>query len=113
MSLHNHGTAHSAQVLEEFDKIGLEDETIGHPFPRLPDDPLMSAVAGLFLGGSQRFFLKGTNNDGAAFSGTRTSLFMMPPFRRCSRRNVLSGWRVADWSRVTKALSDAPSDLKN
>jgi aryl sulfotransferase len=39
MSLHNHGTAHSAQVLEEFDKIGLEDETIGHPFPRLPDDP--------------------------------------------------------------------------
>jgi len=39
MSLHNHGTAHSAQVLAEFDKIGLEDETIGHPFPRLPDDP--------------------------------------------------------------------------
>lgn len=39
MSLHNHGMAHSAQVLEELDKIGLEDETIGHPFPRLPDEP--------------------------------------------------------------------------
>ena len=39
MSLHNHGMAHSVQVLEELDKIGLEDETIGHPFPRLPSEP--------------------------------------------------------------------------
>jgi aryl sulfotransferase len=39
MSLHNHGTGLSAQVLEAFDKIGLEDETIGHPFPRLPEHP--------------------------------------------------------------------------
>jgi aryl sulfotransferase len=39
MSLHNHGTGFSAQVLEDFDKIGFEDETIGHRFPRLPDHP--------------------------------------------------------------------------
>src|ERR1700730_18035964 len=39
MSLHNHGTGLSAHVLEAFDKIGLEDETIGHPFPRLPEHP--------------------------------------------------------------------------
>jgi aryl sulfotransferase len=39
ISLHNHGMAHSAQVLGELDKIGLEDEKIGRPFPRLPECP--------------------------------------------------------------------------
>jgi aryl sulfotransferase len=39
MSLHNHGTGLSADVLERLDKIGSEDETIGRPYPRLPEHP--------------------------------------------------------------------------
>lgn len=39
ISYHNHGTGLTAPILEKFDKIGLQDEAIGRPFPRLPADP--------------------------------------------------------------------------
>jgi aryl sulfotransferase len=39
MSYHNHLTGLTADVLERFDRIGLEDETIGRAYPRPPDDP--------------------------------------------------------------------------
>lgn len=36
MSLLNHYGSFSSEALENFDKIGLSDETINQPFPRLP-----------------------------------------------------------------------------
>jgi aryl sulfotransferase len=39
MSYHNHLTGLTASVLERLDRIGLEDEMIGRPFPRPPADP--------------------------------------------------------------------------
>ena len=36
MSLHNHYSSFSQEALEEFDKIGLSDDTINRPFPRTP-----------------------------------------------------------------------------
>ena len=36
MSLLNHYSSFSQEALEEFDKIGLSDETIKRPFPRTP-----------------------------------------------------------------------------
>jgi aryl sulfotransferase len=39
MSYHNHLTGLTADVLERFDRIGLEDETIGRAYPRPPKDP--------------------------------------------------------------------------
>lgn len=39
MSWHNHHTAFSDTALASFDKVGLEDSTIGRPFPRAPTDP--------------------------------------------------------------------------
>ena len=39
MSFHNHSTAYTAQALALFDKIGMEDQTIGRPHPRAPEDP--------------------------------------------------------------------------
>src|SRR5471032_3384441 len=39
MSMHNHFTGFSPSNLEVFDRIGLGDPTIGHPYPRFPSDP--------------------------------------------------------------------------
>jgi aryl sulfotransferase len=39
LSFHNHGLAFTAQALEALDRAGLEDETIGRPYPRLAADP--------------------------------------------------------------------------
>jgi len=39
LSFHNHGLAFTAQALEALDRAGLEHETIGRPYPRLPADP--------------------------------------------------------------------------
>jgi aryl sulfotransferase len=39
MSYHNHGTGLKASVLEHLDQIGLKDETIRQPFPRVSADP--------------------------------------------------------------------------
>ena len=39
ISLHNHLTAFTDQALECFDKIGLEDESIGRSYPRAPASP--------------------------------------------------------------------------
>ena len=39
MSFHNHGTGFTENTLEALDRAGLEDETIGRPYPRPPDDP--------------------------------------------------------------------------
>jgi aryl sulfotransferase len=39
MSYHNHVTGLTASILERFDRIGLEDEKIGRPYPRPPADP--------------------------------------------------------------------------
>jgi aryl sulfotransferase len=39
MSFHNHQTNFAPQVLERLNKIGMEDEAIGVPFPALPTDP--------------------------------------------------------------------------
>ena len=38
MSFHNQGTAFSAQALDVADKIGLEDEAVGRPYPRITED---------------------------------------------------------------------------
>lgn len=38
-SLHNHVTGYTEEALRRFDKIGLEDETIGRPYPRPPVNP--------------------------------------------------------------------------
>jgi len=38
MSFHNHYTNFTPRALESMDKIGMEDETIGAPLPRLPED---------------------------------------------------------------------------
>jgi aryl sulfotransferase len=39
MSYHNHCTGFSQPVLERLDRAGLEDETIGRPYPRAEEDP--------------------------------------------------------------------------
>ena len=39
LSYHNHGTGLSPWMLDGLDRAGLEDETIGRPFPRAPADP--------------------------------------------------------------------------
>jgi aryl sulfotransferase len=39
MSYHNHGMALTAETLAAFDRVGLEDEAIGRPYPRMPADP--------------------------------------------------------------------------
>lgn len=38
MSFHNHYTNFTPMALERLDQIGLEDETIGKPLPRVPHD---------------------------------------------------------------------------
>src|SRR3712207_5974010 len=39
MSFHNHGSGLTPEVLEALDRTGLEDETLGRPYPRVPADP--------------------------------------------------------------------------
>ena len=39
LSFHNHGTGFTPEMLEGLDRAGLEDETIGRPYPRVPADP--------------------------------------------------------------------------
>jgi aryl sulfotransferase len=39
MSFHNHGTGFTEQMLAGLDKAGLEDETVGRPYPRPLTDP--------------------------------------------------------------------------
>jgi aryl sulfotransferase len=39
MSMHNHFTSFARDHLETLDRIGLEDSTIGKPYPRLPASP--------------------------------------------------------------------------
>ncbi len=39
MSFHNHGTGFTEQMLAGLDKAGLEDETVGRPYPRPLNDP--------------------------------------------------------------------------
>lgn len=39
MSMHNHFTGYSPAQYDDFDRIGLEDPTIGRPYPRFPADP--------------------------------------------------------------------------
>lgn len=39
MSFHNHYSNFTPMALEQFDRIGMEDETIRAPLPRLPNDP--------------------------------------------------------------------------
>ena len=39
MSYHHHATGLTPEMLAGLDRAGLEDETIGRPFPRVPADP--------------------------------------------------------------------------
>jgi aryl sulfotransferase len=39
MSWHNHQLAYTPEILARFDRIGLEDATIGRPYPRPSADP--------------------------------------------------------------------------
>jgi aryl sulfotransferase len=39
MSFHNHALAFTPQMLDALDKAGLQDETVGRPYPRAPADP--------------------------------------------------------------------------
>jgi aryl sulfotransferase len=39
ISFHNHGTGFTDQLLEAVDQVGREDETLGRPYPRVPEDP--------------------------------------------------------------------------
>jgi aryl sulfotransferase len=39
LSFHNHGSGFTPEMLERLDRAGLEDETIGRPYPRVPADP--------------------------------------------------------------------------
>ncbi len=39
VSYHNHVLGFTEQGLQQFDKIGMEDETIGRPYPRPDADP--------------------------------------------------------------------------
>ena len=39
MSFHNHGSNFTPRMLEGLDRAGLEDETIGRPYPRVAADP--------------------------------------------------------------------------
>ncbi len=38
LSMHNHATGFSDAQLQDFDRIGLDDPTIGRPYPRAPSD---------------------------------------------------------------------------
>jgi aryl sulfotransferase len=39
MSFHNHGLGFRPEILEDLDREGLADETVGRPYPRLPVEP--------------------------------------------------------------------------
>lgn len=39
MSFHNHGTGFTGKMLEGLNKAGLEDDTIGRPYPYIDPDP--------------------------------------------------------------------------
>lgn len=39
LSFHNHGAGLTPDVLERLDRNGLDDETVGRPYPRMPADP--------------------------------------------------------------------------
>jgi aryl sulfotransferase len=39
MSFHNHGSSLMPELLEALDRAGMEDETVGRPYPRVPADP--------------------------------------------------------------------------
>jgi aryl sulfotransferase len=39
LSYHHHGTGLTPEVLERFDRAGLEDATLARPYPRFPADP--------------------------------------------------------------------------
>jgi aryl sulfotransferase len=39
LSFHNHSSSFTPEVLERLDRAGLEDETVGRPYPRIPADP--------------------------------------------------------------------------
>ena len=39
ISFHNHFTSFTPEMLQALDQSGLEDETIGRPYPRAPADP--------------------------------------------------------------------------
>jgi aryl sulfotransferase len=39
MSFHNHGTGFNQFYLDQADAIGLADETIARPYPRIPEEP--------------------------------------------------------------------------
>jgi aryl sulfotransferase len=39
MSFHHHGTSFTEQMIEALNKAGLEDDTIGRPYPQVPNDP--------------------------------------------------------------------------
>jgi aryl sulfotransferase len=39
MSMHNHFSANQPATVANFGRIGMEDPTIGRPYPRLPADP--------------------------------------------------------------------------
>ena len=39
LSFHNQGTAFTPEVLDRLDRAGLEDESVGRPYPRIPADP--------------------------------------------------------------------------
>ncbi|WP_119302404.1 sulfotransferase domain-containing protein [Dongia deserti] len=39
MSFHNHGSGFTPRMLEDLDRAGLADESVGRPYPRVPADP--------------------------------------------------------------------------
>jgi aryl sulfotransferase len=39
LSFHNHGTGFTPEMLAALDKVGLGDDLLGIPYPRLPADP--------------------------------------------------------------------------
>src|SRR5215207_1256673 len=39
MSYHNHCVALTEEVVDRFDRIGMEDDAVGRPYPRPPADP--------------------------------------------------------------------------
>ena len=40
MSLHNQWITFNDQARQRFDRIGLSDPAIGHPFPAIPTEPV-------------------------------------------------------------------------
>ena len=65
MSLHNQWTGFSDRHRENFDRIGLEDPTIGRPFPKVPSD-----IAEMF-----RFWLSNSGISGQTEGRIRVSFF--------------------------------------